>query len=199
MAFLFIASQTQAADFQFRLGFEHGVLFPIDSSLYDGKDSLQFPGLKEGLYWPNGWGIEFSQRLISPQNRFLAYGVSTGQLEPRGDDRYHLRYNIPFVLSLRYDFEKDREAFFHPYVAGGIGLYYTVRNFERTSPPIVIEKVDHQAPIGPLFTAGIEILRNRVKIVTEFKYEVFILKETFDGSGDNGTGGGASLSIGLIF
>lgn len=200
-AFLFIVSQTQAADFQFRFGFEHGVLFPIDSSLYDGKNSLQVPGLKEGLYWPNGWGVEFSQRLISPQNRFLSYGVSStvSGFELRAGDRYHLRYNLPLAVSARYDFQKDREAFIHPYVVAGLGVYYTVRVFERTAPPTVTEKVDRQAPIGPMLAAGIEILRTRVKIVTEFKYEVFTLKETLKGSGDNGTGGGASLSIGLIF
>lgn len=201
IAFLFIASQTQAADFQFRLGLEHGVLFPIDSSLYDGKNSLQVPGLKEGLYWPNGWSVEFSQRLISPQNHFLSYGVSStvSGFELRAGDRYHLRYNLPLAVSARYDFQKDREAFIHPYVVAGLGVYYTVRVFERTAPPTVTEKVDRQAPIGPMLAAGLEVFQTRVKMLIELKYEVFHLEETFKGSGDNGTGGGPSLSIGVTF
>jgi hypothetical protein len=198
----FLVSRTQAADFRF--GFEHGVLFPITPSLYDGSDSVQFPGFKEGLYWPSGWGIELTQRLISPQNRFLAYAIVDGvfarrERENGGTDRYHLQYNLPLVLSLRYDFQRNREALFRPYLTAGLGLYYTVRYFERTNPPEVIERVDRQAPIGPMFTAGLELLRTRIKIITEFKYEGFILNETFEGSGDNGTGGGASLSLGVIF
>lgn len=195
--FLFYGLLAQAADFRF--GFEYGWFFPIDSSLYDGRDSLQFPEIKEGIYWPNGWGVEFSQRLISPQNRFLSYGVRTSPLEPRGDDRFHLRYNLPLTISLRYDFQKDRKALFHPYLAAGIGLYYTSREFERIRPPLVIDKVDRQTPIGPLFTAGLEILRTNIKITVEFRYEIFHLKETFSGSGDDGIGGGASLGIGVIF
>jgi len=199
VAVLFQIAQTEAADFQFRFGFEHGVLLPSNASLYDNKNSVQFPEFKEGLYWPSGWGIEFSQRLISPQNRFLVYGLTTGQLEPRGEDRYHLRYSLPLVFSVRYDFEKDRKAIFHPYVAGGLGLYLTGREFEQTRPPVVIDKVDRQAPVGPMFTAGMELLRTGVKGVVEFKHEIFFLNETFEGAGDNGTGGGTSLSIGVIF
>lgn len=199
MILFFIAtSRVYAADFRF--GFEQGVLLPIDSSLYDNRNSIPFPGFKEGMYWTNGWGIEFSQRLISPQNRSLGFGISTGHRVARGSDRYHLQYSIPLVLSLRYDFKKSEAAFFRPYIAGGLGLYRTVRTFERIQEEAtVIEETDAQSPLGTLFTVGMKLRGARVDVVAELKYELFKLKETFEGSGDQGTGGGTSVSIGIIF
>lgn len=183
-----------------RLGLEHGLLLPADESFYDGRDSIHFLGLKEAVKWPKGWGLEFSQRLHSPQNRLFRYGARTGGLQPRGADRYHLRYSAPLVLLVRYDFQREgREALLRPYLGAGLGAFYTARVFERTIPPTVIEKVDRQAPIGFASAAGIELLRTSVKILIELRYEVFSLEESFPGSGDDGTGGGTSMSIGVIF
>ncbi len=197
---IFPALSAQAADF--RLGLEHGVLFPTNSSLYDNKDSVHFLGLKERWVRANGWSVESSQRLISPINKVLAYAVSSGAPQPRGDgsnDLYHLRYIFPLTFSLRYDFERSVNSIFHPYITTGLGIYITEREFERTEPSNVIEEVDGQTPIGPIFTAGLEIFKTSIKMIVELKYEVFTLKETFTGSGDNGTGGGTSLSIGATF
>jgi hypothetical protein len=46
---------------------------------------------------------------------------------------------------------------------------------------------------------GVEIFPTRGKAFMELKYELFELEETFSGSGDNGTGGGLSLSVGVSF
>jgi hypothetical protein len=71
--------------------------------------------------------------------------------------------------------------------------------FERTASSTITKQVDRQTPIGSLLTAGLEFFQTPVKLLIELKYDAFRLKETFEGSDDRGTGGGASLSLGVIF
>jgi hypothetical protein len=192
-------SYAQAREWRAGFGMEHGALFPASSAVYDNNDTVYFWGIKEGLYWVNGWGVELSQRFVSPQNEFLGAGASTGERKKRANGLYHLRYNLPLGFLARYDFQKRSNAFFRPYIGAGISLYYTVKSFEETEPPTLREKDDRQWSSGPLLMCGVEIFPTRGKAFMELKYELFELEETFSGSGDNGTGGGLSLSVGVSF
>ena len=180
-----------AQESNFRIGIEHGSLFPVDSSLYDDKDSVYYFGLKQGLYLDNRWSIEFSQRYISPQNGFLKAGKSTGQAVPRDGGLYHLEYDVPLSITARYDLREQIGLSFRPYFASGIALHYTKRRIDQVS--------DVQWTAAPLLVAGVEIFQAKIKAAVEVKYETFNLKSTSSGFDAGGTGGGLSFGVGVIF